>query len=59
MTKPLGWLRGIYFAVALYLGSTLTTGDLIVRFGVAIVLFFFIPAAFYALTHRSKGVPDA
>ena len=55
MTKPSGWLWGSHFVVAFYFASTLKTGDLVIRFGVAILLFFVIPDAFYART-RELGI---
>ena len=60
MTKASGWLWGTYVGVALYVGTTLKTGDLVIRFGVAILLFFVVPGAFYALTRRLgyKRAPD-
>ncbi|MGH7584436.1 MAG: hypothetical protein ACREL5_14545 [Gemmatimonadales bacterium] len=54
MPKTNRWLWGTYFAVALYLGSTLKTGDLVIRFGVAVLLFFVVPAPFYFAAHRAK-----
>jgi hypothetical protein len=52
MPNESGWLWGTYFGVALYIGSTLKTGNLAIRFGVAILLFFVVPGVFYALTRK-------
>ena len=52
MTKPSGWLWGTYLFVVFYVASTLKTGDLVIRFGVAILLFFVVPGVFYALTRK-------
>lgn len=59
MTKPARWLWGTYFGIAIYLGSSLKTGDLVVRFGVAILLFFVIPGAFHALIRYRQNTPAA
>lgn len=45
---------GLYFLVALYVGSTLKTGDLVIRLAVAIVLFFVIPAPFWLMARRAR-----
>jgi hypothetical protein len=58
MTKPSGWLWGTYYGIAIYAGSSLKTGDLVIRFGVAILLFFVIPGLYYALAARAKAAPQ-
>ena len=54
MTKPARQIYGAYFWAALYLGSRLKTGDLLIRFGVVVVLFVIVPVAFYAFATRLK-----
>jgi hypothetical protein len=53
MAKSFRPCMGLYFGVAIYLGSTLKTGNLLIRFPVAIALFFVIPAPFY-YWHRRR-----
>jgi hypothetical protein len=52
MTKPPGGNWWVYYMVAFYLGSRVRTGDLEIRFGVAIVLFFVIPVLVQRVQHR-------
>jgi hypothetical protein len=52
MPNQSGRLWGLYLVVALYVGSTLKTGDLVIRLGLAILLFFVLPGLFYALTRK-------
>ena len=59
MARPARWPWGTYFGIATYLGSSLKTGDLVVRFGVAILLFFVIPGAFQVLIHYRRNTPAA
>ncbi len=44
----------MYFVWALYEGSRIRSGDLGVRFGYAILLFFVIPAPFYLAQRRAE-----
>lgn len=59
MNRPSSWLWGTYFVIAFYLGARLKTGDLVVRFGFAFLLFLVIPGIYHLLTKRATKSPDA